>query len=366
MVVTLRAPKPRRLLTKAPLLACSTIFSLFVLEIALRVISPPSPFGPLLPLLPHSKMELHTSNLRGVSPVAMHSTNKWGLRGDEPPADWSKQYTIITIGGSTTQCFYLDDHKTWPYLLQGKLRDSYPGAWVGNGGLDGHSTRGHVVFMQEVVKRVNPNVVVLLVGVNDLGLLLDQDAKLNGSVYERVGLKYRLLASSRLLQILYTWKRVLFDRVAVVDRSGYGSPEPQPLPEPENLTQVQEDLPSSLQEYHANIEKIIQEARSLNIRVIFLTQPMLFDDTVYWRGIEGAFYWIKNSKGKLSAATFWKLLDLYNKELIRTCQLENVECFDLASAVPHSDLYFYDYVHFNEQGAELAAEKVSGYLEKQH
>lgn len=117
------------------------------LEVVLRIVSPPSPFSPLVALRPENRMELHV-NLRGVSPVAFHSTNSWGMRGPEPPRDWDARHTIITVGGSTTQCFYLDDHKTWPCLLGEKLHDPYPDVWVGNGGLDGHTTRAHIIFMQ--------------------------------------------------------------------------------------------------------------------------------------------------------------------------------------------------------------------------
>ena len=42
----------------------------------------------------------------------------------------------------------------------------------------------------------------------------------------------------------------------------------------------------------------------------------------------------------------------------------NVECFDLASSILHSDLYFYDPVHFTEKGAELTAKRVAEYLKK--
>ena len=65
---------------------------------------------------------------------------------------------------------------------------------------------------------------------------------------------------------------------------------------------------------------------------------------------------------KLSAATYARLLDIYNKELIDICDTEGVECLDLASSVPHSNDYFYDAVHFNERGAEIVAENVAEFL----
>lgn len=335
--------------------------SFFILEITIRIISPPSIFHPALPLRPKNKMQLYV-NLKGLSPVAIHSTNKWGLRGDEPPSDWENYYTIITVGGSSTQCFYLDDHKTWPYLLQEKLKKKYPKVWVGNGGLDGQTTRAHIIFMQYVIAKVKPKAIIFLTGLNDLLLSFNEDNRLYGLLFERAHWKYWIFAHSRLIQVLYIWKKIIFNHVTVVKEIGHGNYKPKLLIKKEDHlpTDLTTLLPS-LEEYHQNIRKIIEMARLLNVRIIFLNQPMLFDDTPYWRQVEGQFYWL-NNKYILSAATYWKLLEIFNKELLETCFLENVEYIDLASLIPHNELYFYDSVHFTEKGAELVAQKIADFL----
>lgn len=341
------------------------------LEAVLRIVSPPSPFSPLLPLHPENRMELHV-NLRGVSPVAFHSTNSWGMRGPEPPRDWDARYTIITVGGSTTMCFYLDDRKTWPYRLGEKLRDTYPDVWVGNGGLDGHTTRAHIIFMDAIVTRLRPKAVVVLVGANDLGFSISKELRQWGNPYDstHAGWRYRAFASSRLLQVLYIWKKILVERATVVKSTGHGNFVPTPIaPEQQHLDG--KPLPSdsklllpALPEYRSNIRRIVQLAKASNVRVLFLTQPTLFDDTEYWRRIEGTFYWMGETRAKLSAATQKTLLDIYNEELIETCKAERAECFDLAPLVPHEERYFYDGFHLTELGAELVAEQVAGYFRR--
>lgn len=340
----------------------SALICLFILELVLRIISSANPFHPALALRPYNKMRLCV-DLDGVSRAAIHSTNKWGMRGEEPPRDWNEYYTVVAIGGSTTQCFYLDDCKTWPYLLQGKLRQKYPKVWVGNGGLDGHTTRGHILFMKHVIAKIKPDAVILLTGINDLGLSLNADYMMYGSFFERPNWRRWILAHSRLAQIGYIWKAIIFKNVTVVKKSMHHNFTPKPLGE--NSTLLPDDfelsLPS-LEEYRKNIKEIIKIGRSLGVRVIFSTQPILFDDTQYWRNIEGSFYWMKNMKYRLSAATYWKFLDTFNKELLRICQDEDVECPDLASLIPHSGMYFYDSVHFNERGAELTADKIAEFI----
>ena len=103
----------------------------------------------------------------------------------------------------------------------------------------------------------------------------------------------------------------------------------------------------------------------MNVRVVFLTQPSPFDDTEHWRRMTCHFACVIHGIPRpISCATVWRLLDVYNRELIQTCQEENVECFDLASVMPHSTRYFYDCMHFNEHGVSLVARQVAAYLER--
>src|SRR4051812_14674097 len=46
-----------------------------------------------------------------------HSKNSLGFRGPEKPANFDSALTIITIGGSTTECAYLSDGHDWPAVL---------------------------------------------------------------------------------------------------------------------------------------------------------------------------------------------------------------------------------------------------------
>jgi len=105
-----------------------------------------------------------------------------------------------------------------------------------------------------------------------------------------------------------------------------------------------------------NVHTIIADLKRLRVRTIFLTQPLLFDTSEawnrWWDGLLGEW-----KKGELSAATYAKLLDIFNRELISSCRVDSVEVFDLAAEIPHSGDYFYDTMHFNEKGAELVAEK---------
>ena len=90
-----------------------------------------------------------------------------GFRGDEPPANFDSALRIITIRGSTTESLYIADGKTWSDVLSDGLKSTFEDAWLNNAGLDGHSTFGHLVFMEDHVKDIRPDLAVFLVGAND-------------------------------------------------------------------------------------------------------------------------------------------------------------------------------------------------------
>jgi lysophospholipase L1-like esterase len=335
------------------LFAAGFVLIAAALEIGIRFVLPANPFDTRLDLRPNIR-QVHRVDLRGVAPVSHYSTNRWGMRGAEPPASLQGYVSVITVGGSTTQCYYLDDRSTWPAQLEALLAERHGRVWVGNGGIDGHSSRGHRIFADAVIPRVQPTLAVFLLGVNDLGLSLQNETP--------PAAPSGLLAKSRLFQVIYLWKRVLIDKVVVVGRTDHVTAAPVPLVQESPLPADLRTLLPSLPDFRKNINAIIACCRQNNVQTLFLTQPMLYDDTPYWRGMLGSMYWVRRSSRQYSAATYWNMMRIFNAELIAVCRENNVPCYDLAADIPHSPLYFYDIVHFTDEGARLVAQRISAYI----
>jgi lysophospholipase L1-like esterase len=335
----------------------------FTAEIALRILYPGSIFHPLLDLRPNVRVVLENKNLPGVSSTGIYSTNKWGMRGEQPPEDWDNWLTMVCIGGSTTQCFELDDSRTWPWLLQENLRQADSLVWVGNGGLGGHGTRGHLVFMREVIPVIHPDIVVFLIGANELSSF----AGYNPGERQSLGtspltLEYRVFCASRVAQILYMLKKAWIDDIPV-----QGTPWARPCA-PVPMTRPETDLPADLHTLmfdpeftRNNVRQLIGMARDYGVTPVFLTQPMLLDDTPYWRGIQG-ICWGRNPEIPFSAATTWRMIDTASRDVMEVCMEEGALCYDLARAIPHSPEFFYDEGHFSEAGAALVADSVAAFM----
>jgi hypothetical protein len=85
-------------------------------EIGPRLVFPPS--GKYYPWLPnlHRIFRPDPNIMPGVQGESNFIVNSQGVRGDEFSPD--DDYRILAIGGSTTECLYLDQTEAWPYLVQ--------------------------------------------------------------------------------------------------------------------------------------------------------------------------------------------------------------------------------------------------------
>jgi lysophospholipase L1-like esterase len=346
-------------LMRAALMAAAMLIALGISEAFLRVSVSGPLFHPDLPLYPHRKLTL-TPNLPGVSDTVTVTTNKWGLRGDPISNDWADRTTILAIGGSTTKCSFLSDDKTWPARLQQLLQTTQPTITVQNAGLSGHTTRGHLLLMERVALHIKPDMVVFLVGLNDMHLSLHRSEVDRGE--RSPGLHYTVFASSRVLQFLYGWYRVLVDRLPAeeltqrsdVDEIIELKPLSAEAPLPSDLTLM---LPS-LDLFERNLTSLIGTAKAHNMSPVFLTQPILYGDSEKWTRIQGESFWLRDQRLSVSAATYRRMLDIFNRRLLDVCRQHSVPCIDLASSIPTDQEFFYDSMHFTERGAELVAQNV--------
>ena len=74
-------------------------------------------------ILPINKQEIihHEHGLGKLDKVVVHQRNSLGFRGPEPPADFSRYLTIVTVGGSTTECFDLAEDQNLAARLGSEL-----------------------------------------------------------------------------------------------------------------------------------------------------------------------------------------------------------------------------------------------------
>ena len=154
-------------------LGIGCMVTLALLEFGLRIFNPIESRlrGDEIVLPANKKYIFESSNIRGTDRTIVHTKNSIGFRGPEFPKRGLEDYlSIVAVGGSTTECFYLSDGKDWPSTLQELLKSNFSPVWLNNAGLDGHSTFGHTVLLRDIIAELKPKVVIFLVGANDRAL----------------------------------------------------------------------------------------------------------------------------------------------------------------------------------------------------
>ena len=364
----------KRLLFSLTLVGLVGALAVALGELAMRLMTPAPAFAASLNLHMNLSTEL-SPDLHGVSTPVRFSTNRWGMRGSQPPSGtaWDNATTIVAVGGSTTQCFFLDDARTWPAVLERELRSAGYDVWVGNGGEAGHSTRGHIRIVDEAVAHIRPDYVLFLVGVNDLSLSLRPtwrwDEEMSDALLGRArsdGLNW-ILDHSRLAYHLSLLKQIHFDGT-MVRAADFSVPLPSEPVTGEEFV-LPDDVDSvlgSLSAFRDNVVYLIEAVRRFGSEPVFLTQPLLIEDSPRWSSVRARSFWMKQQRFALDGASYARLLDRFNQVLIDVCARHGATCFDLAGIVPHSTDYYYDMVHFNDAGARLVGEQLAYLMATHH
>jgi lysophospholipase L1-like esterase len=320
-----------------------------------------------------------TSVMPGVHGTATFSVNEFGLRGPSLPRQGSF-YKLITVGGSTTECNYLDDSKEWPHLLMEDLnrgQSSRP-VWVANAGLSGQTSAGHLMLVQTLPALQQADLLVFQTGANDLMASLAFEGTSTQKTLDLEADQFRasILSGSR---PRYPWlKRMavfaLVRRAVNAGSAFFRSPAQFKGIDYADLRRERASAPTvplpdlrlGLEEYGQRILRLQQACKANGTRCLFVTQPSM------WRSDLGEterallwFGWVgrrPRPKGYISVSDAAAAIEAYNRKLLEVCRENSLECFDLAPLLPKDTSAFYDDFHFNEGGAKMVADRMADYL----
>ena len=165
----------KEIFRKAGLVVVSILLSLFIAELVLRLLYPQqAKYFVWQPNLQHI-FHPDSNIFYGINGASQFSINSQGFRGDEFENDSRQKY--ICLGGSTTECLYLDDNETWQHQLQLLMgsRTALPPA-IGSIGKSGCTTREHYLQLKYYVPQIGKiDGVMLMVGLNDMMKRLSHD-----------------------------------------------------------------------------------------------------------------------------------------------------------------------------------------------
>jgi lysophospholipase L1-like esterase len=344
------------------------VSSLIALEVGLRIRNP-FPFrvrGDHIVLPSHQSYTISHPGAIKLDAVTHVTKNSLGFRGPEPPRDWAERLTVLTIGGSTTECLFLSDGRTWTDQLTRRMMAVRPDAWINNAGFEGHSTFGHLVLLREFVVSMRPKVALFLTGYNDMKLraALPRDGEF---VPQSLSTAHRLMTfvadHSQVGAVSENFVRMFRTYQAGV-RSDEIHPErlaTRPLDEEKTNAILDEHRSRYLAGYAGRLTEIIELCRRNGIEPVLLTQPALYGDVIDpTTGVAlGPLAIGSVSNGRVE----WQSLELYNDVARRLSAELGVRLIDLAHELPKESRYFTDWVHYTNDGAKFVGDIVFAHLQ---
>ena len=270
----------------------------------------------------------------GLGDVITHKVNSLGFRGDEPPDNISDYYTILTVGGSTTECSLLSEGQTWTDILGRQLKIKYRNIWINNAGMDGMSTYGHLILLKDYIVDLEPDMILFLVGANDKAKANFEDE--TGILFSKDEFWLRtLLKKSELLLFLNNVRLSYMARsvnLGHLVRRQYNVIENKDVDDT-----LQKELNRHkayyVETYRHRLEELIARTVENHIKPVLITQPH--------RGPPKS----RNDR----------IMELYNNVTREIAIGQNIRLIDLALELEDTDENYYDGIHFTVKGAESVA-----------
>jgi GDSL-like Lipase/Acylhydrolase family len=358
------------------LIIISLFVALSICEVVLRIYNP---FGFRIKgdniVLPVNKTEiLHHYNCTKIDALVVHHNNSLGFKGPEPPKDFANWLTIVTVGGSTTECLEISENRGWPHQLGVKLQQKFNKVWVNNAGFCGQTTYGHYILIHNFIAKLKPKVALFLIGINEVGVSNPKefDTRMGTEISFRSldkflsALAYRSEVASLALNLYrYTFPK----SVQAVGQRDMGELDLAKLPTLELTAAEQAALLKTHAEkyvpaFEVRLRRLLKVTKDNGILPVLCTQPVVYgpvkDDLT---GIDLGK--IRVAKG-MNGAVGWQVLELYNDVTRRVGAEKGLLVIDEAREMPKSSRYYYDLMHYSNAGgekfAEIAARHLSPYL----
>ncbi len=366
LVAIILLNKKSQLIQKFTILVYSLIIPIISLELFFFMQDKKEYF----PWPPMNKVFNVSNTMIGIKGKVHFTVNNRGVRG---PSYWpsTSKDRILCIGGSTTECFYVTDKKSWPWLLGIKLSKKLERPiLVANAGRSGHFTLHHEHQLLHYNFIDQFDTIIILPGINDAGTFFRNNYKERAASvqnealinYNNQGVYYR---KSFLVKTL---KKIFEKRYrASIQQDSRGEWYADERKKRQILMQnkietIPPELTEALDIYRSNLIKIIKLCSTKKQKLIFLTQP-----TMYQKNMPNDFeslIWEHTDTGAYTTEVLAEVMSSYNTTLSDICKKYNISCLDLASQMPKDTSVFYDDCHFNENGCNLLANTLFEYMTK--
>jgi lysophospholipase L1-like esterase len=303
--------------------------------------------------------------LPGVSGPTRFTTNNMGFRGSDlvnpkPPGE----FRIFMVGGSTTECFLLDDHHAIDAVLQrelAKLDHSGRTIKVYNAAKSGDKTVDHIAMIGHRIAHLEPDMIIVFAGINDLRPY--DYLHLYNQQRERLSLLRLLVLASTEFQLP---RRVYYSLSRYQKAFGAVTLETSIKKE----ARIRREAPimnekpvDNTAPYRDNLLTIAGVARAHRIRLVYMTQQETWNSKVDPQAEEWQWLlYVPEARRTHRADLMDTALESLNDVMRQVAVDRQIPLYDLRKILPQSTEFFYDDMHFNVKGAQAAGKGLAEFL----
>ena len=297
------------------------------------------------------------------------------------------ELTIVFLGGSTTECLFVDPEVRFPYLV-GRMLEERLGLRVNsyNGGLSGNNTMHNNFLLMAKVLPLNPDIVVMMENMNDIATMIllgsywndhaerslvvrpsDPAPKAQPKPPPRPATVGSAFADLLRVALPNTWRTLQVGGGRFAAALGWSGAETEDrAPTTDEFAevrgkQIEIDKAFKAEEMASSLATFASIARAWGITPVLMTQANRAKDNPD-PIVMKVFKRFERQHG-VTPERFIRLLRQGDEVVRDTARRLDVPLIDLRRLVPQSAEYIYDSTHFNNAGSALAAEIITAHLE---
>jgi lysophospholipase L1-like esterase len=262
---------------------------------------------------------------------------------------------IITMGGSTTRSAHLPPDERYPSVLETVLEAESAGRRVEvlNAGMEWWSTKHSLINYVTYLRRLNPDVVVIMHAINDAMRSFSPPQYAIGEYDEQWSHYYGAAIQGA---VPPSFEKKWLARLA--------SPW---YPQRGRVVEYPRESFVSLPVYRQHLATLFEYLEADGVRAILVTEPSIYTDEMV--GDDGGFLsmtraYFRQRGGPLrfvypDAPSMRRAMEMYNAAAVAEAWAHGVNVVDAAAQIPRERAYFVDDVHATAAHARLLAELVA-------
>jgi lysophospholipase L1-like esterase len=274
--------------------------------------------------------------------------------------------TIAFLGGSTTECVYVDEDNRFPYLA-GRLLESRTRLKVNsyNGGRSGNNTLHCINVLLNKVVNLKPDIVVLMENINDLTILMYDKTYWNDhpsrSPLMEKPPNFKTVGRN-LEQTFHLVRDLTFPNLSreLKQWSPFGRQEKRDEFHGVRGKKITIDQDFLVREFSLNLQTFINICRAREITPVLMTQASRLTESPDPL-IQKVMQKLEVSQG-VTYADFKGAFDRLNQTIRDVGAKNQMLVIDLAREIPPVKENIADVAHFNDRGSRLVAARIAADL----